>query len=625
MRRIGLIFAVGLLFASCAPQPAPLSTSTPSPTGIPPAHAPQIRFALIGQPQDINVWQLFDESGASYADYALRSEYWPRLYHLAPPAFDFQPLAAEGMPSTVSSERDGYSASVTLRSDLTWTDGSPFTAEDVAFTVNTALQYELGYDWASYYNGTILERVEALDRLIVKFYFSQKPDVSTWQYGALQGPIIQKAFWESKISNASALLPDDTLNFDIEAARASLARVESQINELSAQINQLFLSGKENRLLTSELVKRQGELGYINNNLNKLLEERAAHIESAQQALYAVDDVDEPTLGTWMPAGEKDGAWINKANPDFPFIQPHFDEAAYLTNVDEEGAYSAFANDKVDVLLAPNIGMQTLTTPVMSMNGRFLVFNPNQVALSGEGFRKAVACIFDPAGADLFAGEFVPTEAWKNVESALPCQGLSNQQRIESAVGFLKDAGYVWSQIPDASHPGSGLKLPDGTDFPRMTLLATYIDVDLARANAAIYLEQQLLHLGIAVQLELTDLASLQYSVYSSEKYDMAILGWRLSEYPGYLCEWFGAGGQFEYVSDRLQSACGALEVESDLGAARDQVFRIQSILAEDLPFVPLYTESTYDVFQNVGYPFAQVPGGLSGLYGAPSYAIPAK
>jgi ABC-type transport system substrate-binding protein len=236
-----------------------------------------------------------------------------------------------------------------------------------------------------------------------------------------------------------------------------------------------------------------------------------------------------------------------------------------------------------------------------------------------------VACIFDPAGADLFAGEFVPTEAWKNVESALPCQGLSNQQRIESAVGFLKDAGYVWSQIPDASHPGSGLKLPDGTDFPRMTLLATYIDVDLARANAAIYLEQQLLHLGIAVQLELTDLASLQYSVYSSEKYDMAILGWRLSEYPGYLCEWFGAGGQFEYASDRLQSACGALEVESDLGAARDQVFRIQSILAEDLPFVPLYTESTYDVFQNVGYPFAQVPGGLSGLYGAPSYAIPAK
>src|SRR5688572_6773801 len=113
MRRISVILAAGLLFASCAPQPAPVPTSIPSPTGIPPAHAPQIRFALVGEPQDINVWQLFDESGASYADYALRSEYWPRLYHLGPPQFDFQPFAAEGMPSAVSPEGDGYSASVT--------------------------------------------------------------------------------------------------------------------------------------------------------------------------------------------------------------------------------------------------------------------------------------------------------------------------------------------------------------------------------------------------------------------------------------------------------------------------------------------------------------------------------
>jgi ABC-type transport system substrate-binding protein len=105
----------------------------------------------------------------------------------------------------------------------------------------------------------------------------------------------------------------------------------------------------------------------------------------------------------------------------------------------------------------------------------------------------------------------------------------------------------------------------------------------------------------------------------------MAILGWRLSEYPAYLCEWFGAGGWFEYASDRLQRACEALAVESNLEAAREQMLAIQSILAEDLPFVPLYTENTYDVFQNVEYPFGVVSGGLSGLYGAPSYAIPAK
>jgi peptide/nickel transport system substrate-binding protein len=625
MRRISLILLIGLLFASCVPQPVPVSTNTPSPTAIPPVHAPQIRFALIGGPQDINVWQLFDESGASYADYALRSEYWPRLYHLAPPQFDFQPLAAESMPSAAIAEGNGYSASISLRGDLTWTDGSLFTADDVAFTVNTALQYELGYDWSSYYDGAILDRVEALDAQTVKFYFNQKPDVSVWQYGALQGPIVQKAFWESKISDAATFLPDEKINSDIEAARAYRSTVEARINEIVSQINQLVVNGKHDRQLASELVKRQDELEYANSSLNDLLEERAAQIESAQQGLYAVDDIDEPVLGPWIPAGEKDGVWINKANPDFQLLQPHFEEAQYLTYADAEDAYSAFANDQVDVLLIPDIGLQAFTLPAAGRRGRFLVFNPNQTILLEQGLRKALACIFDPAAADLLQGDFVSSAAWKNSESLPPCRGLSREGRIENAVGFLKDAGYIWSQIPDAAHAGSGLKLPDGTDFPRITLLSTYMDVDRERAHAAIYLEQQLLHLGIAVQVELTDLAGLQYAVYSSEKYDMAILGWRLSEYPDYLCEWFGAGGEFEYANEQLQSACGALAVESDLEAARTQVFAIQSILSEDLPFIPLYTNATYDAFQNVAYPFDAVPGGLSGMYGAPSHAIPAK
>jgi len=49
----------------------------------------------------------------------------------------------------------------------------------------------------------------------------------------------------------------------------------------------------------------------------------------------------------------------------------------------------------------------------------------------------------------------------------------------------------------------------------------------------------------------------------------------------------------------------------------------LQSILAEDLPFIPLYAVLNYDAFQHVTYPFDSVTGGLSGVYGAPSLAIP--
>ena len=96
---------------------APVSPSTPAPTP-PPAHAPEIRFALIGELKPVNVWELFDETGGSYVDYAVRSEDWPRLYHLAPPDLTFEALAARGMPSTVKQEGDRFTAVVPLREDL---------------------------------------------------------------------------------------------------------------------------------------------------------------------------------------------------------------------------------------------------------------------------------------------------------------------------------------------------------------------------------------------------------------------------------------------------------------------------------------------------------------------------
>ena len=626
MRRIVLTLIAGALLASCVPQPVPVSTSTPSPTPEAPKHAPEIRFALIGQPQDINVWQLFDESGASYADYALRSEYWPRLYHFAPTEFDFQPLAADGMPSAVVTEGDEYSATVKLRADLQWTDDLPFNAEDVAFTINTALKYELGYDWASYYSREFLDRVEAVDPLTVKFYFKQKPDIKAWQYGVLQGPILQKAFWESRISEASALLPAEQLAVDIESAAAYAATVQARVDDISAQVNQLLFEGKENRQLAGELVKRQGELGFANNTLNDLLTERAADIESAQGALYAIDDQGEPTLGIWLPAVQEGNTWINEVNPDFPFIQPNFDRVVYIPYEDGKSAYTAFTKGDVDVILNAD---QAAQEPIIRSNptdsARFLVFNPGHLVLSDGHLRNALACMINVEGQGLSQAGFVLNNFWLNKEAAFACNGLSDEQRVDRAVEFLENAGYTWAQKPTTAQSGSGLKLPDGTDLPRLTLLSVSPEVDANRASLASYIEQQALHLGIPVDVELTDLASLQYSVYSSGKYDMVIFGWRLSEYPAYLCEWFGAGGPFENNSGRLKSTCEALAAESDLEAAKRQVFELQSILSEELPFIPLYSETTQDIFQNVEYPFENVSGGLRNLYGAPSYAMPAK
>jgi ABC-type transport system substrate-binding protein len=130
--------------------------------------------------------------------------------------------------------------------------------------------------------------------------------------------------------------------------------------------------------------------------------------------------------------------------------------------------------------------------------------------------------------------------------------------------------------------------------------------------------------LGISLTAKPTSSVELNYSVLSSNSYDMALLGWRVSGYPGYLCNWFGEGNAFHYDESQIYSLCDSLNATNDLPAAQKQIYEIQAILARDLPFIPLYSSVTYDAYHNVTYPFDQVLDGLSGIYGAPALAIPA-
>jgi len=633
-----LVFAtllLALMLAACAAPPSPVQatpqlasipTSTSAPAGIP--HAPEIRFALIGEPTDVNVWALFDEQGASYANYALHSDYWPRLYYLAPPDLTFTPRVANEQPTPVIQEDDFFTSTVKLRSGLKWTDGLPFTADDVAFTVNTAVQFELGFDWKAYYSPDYLARVEAVDSNMVKFYFKQKPNVGVWQYGALQGPVVQKEFWESKINSAVELLPDDTLRSSISDARARIAQYQPIVDSLNAEFYTLQSQGKQSRELEVNIKRNQGNLNEANNDLAKALAEYADKLGAAHQALYALDDQNEPTLGVWMPADKEDDAFINVVNPDFPFEKPNFDRVIYTVFDDINSAYNAYKDDDVDVLISPYGGGQELTAPSYpTSSARFLVFNPKRDVFADPALRKSISCIL--ATSAMMSGQewaydgFVLPGPWLKGEPNSNCSGLSKEEKIQKSVSILKDAGYSWLQEPTVEQAGAGLKLPDGKPFPSVTLLTTSVHYDRWRETAGISIEMQAQYLGIPVSRQETDLETIRYSVYSSGNYDIAILGWQLSEYPGYLCQWFQSPGPFAYNEDKFGSVCDAFNSTADLETARRASQDIQSILMEDLPFIPLYLGMGFENYQNVTYPFDTVLNGLSGLYGAPSLAIP--
>jgi ABC-type transport system substrate-binding protein len=341
---------------------------------------------------------------------------------------------------------------------------------------------------------------------------------------------------------------------------------------------------------------------------------------------------------------------VNKANLAHPFGEPHFDRAIYRIYNNRKEAFDAIQNNDVDELLFleginyRDADLFDNRPPIVLLRSSthsvgFLVLNEANQKLSDGALHQAFACLLNGLVSETVISQtnplnsFIPAEVypWHNPQALLPCSGANDIQRLQKAFGILKTAGYSWDKEPSPSEAGEGIKSSDGEYIPSIVLLSQIGDPwgiappgVVAIAGEGI-IEQEMKYLGINVYWQLVDSQDINYAVFSSHQYDMALLGWQVSEYPGYLCEWFGDGNPFGYHSDRLRSACEALDSTSDLAAAQKQVYEIQSILAQDLPFIPLYSGVTYDAYRNIAYPFDSVPGGLSGVYGAPSLAIPAS
>jgi ABC-type transport system substrate-binding protein len=600
-----------------------------TPAAAAPTHADAIRFGLVGQPTGVNAWARFDEAGAIYANYALHADEYPRLYRLSTPAREFKPFIADGLPSAIAQDGDLLSAAVKLQANLRWSDGSPLTAQDVAFTANTALAFRLGLDWRSAYTPERLDHAEAVDALTVKFYFKGPINVGDWQYGLLQGPILSQAFWSPKLTEASALLPSADLLKSLDDAQARATELQGFIDADNAQLLKSVPNSTEANELKARIQRHQNDLNAANSEAAKLQDEVDAALGAARAALYALPDMEEPTFGPFLRAEKSGETFTRSVNSLYPLERPNYDRAVYTVFDNLDAASKAFQSGEVDVVLGPRGAAQVPSAPSYpTSSARFLVFNPDKEVLTDPAFRSALACILDVnallSGQEWAYAAFVLPGPWLKEGTSLPCSGLPRAERITKAVEILKQAGYSWGREPTTDQAGSDLRTPDGQPFPPVTLLTTTPGVDLSRSNIAAGIEVQARALGIPLSRQEVSSETLRYSVYSSRDYDMAILGWTLSEYPGYLCDWFQAPSPFADSGDRLKSACEALNSTADLGTAYQAADEIQTSLFESLPFIPLYLRVGYENYQHVTYPFEATLNGLSGLYGAPSLAIPA-
>jgi len=653
----GLLTVLAMLVAACkpaptpTPTPAPVATPTPAPTPTPtPVPAKPYKVGIFSDLSTVNYWSYMGPNATVWNAYVLNPQR-VSLYGLADRTFQLVPGVADGMPEPLKQEGEYWVSVVKLKKGIMWSDGKPLTAHDVAFTVNTALELKLPGNWATVYDPNFLERAEAVDDYTVKFIYKKKPGLAVHEYGALQGPILSKAYWGPVVEEAKKALAALTPPPEGATEEEKKAYEEKR----SEALNVLFGHEPKNEPVAGAFVFSKWEKGAFAENVAnpdyffkgvKVTEYKNGAYKEVKKGVYEFVGYGEPT-------GEVDKEWE---------VGPFVSSVIYTLYGTQDAAVLALKNGEIHFLLNPlglqrGLRAQVEADPNLAIienptNGfRYLGFNCRKPPMNDKAFRQAVAVLIDkefvaktilqgvafpmytivPPGNKAWYTDNVPKFGLK--EDGTP---MTREERINKAIEILEAAGYKWEGNKKPTWdkdnrqviPGGRLIMPNGKPVPEMELLAPSAGYDPLRATFAIWIEKWLQEFGIPVKANLTGFNIIVTRVFDEQKFDMWILGWSLSIFPDYVRDFFhsersglgdlNAGGysnpEFDKLADEIKT-CDTFE------SCKKVADEIQKVLAEELPYVVLFDTGIIEAYRAaaVEYPYTDTLGGLQYVNGLPA------
>ncbi len=620
-----VIFAV----ASCGqPQsddtPTQAPADTPTPVVAQPTQVPANVVWTVAIPDDVttrNIWDILGANATAY-NFAVFLNAYPNLMVYSDQRFDWVPFMADGLPGDVIQEGSSWTVTAKVKDGLQWSDGDAMDANDIAFTVNTALQLELTGNWAGALDANFIERAEAVDDLTIKYYFKQKPGLSVWQFGTALLTIVPEHYWRPIVEN-----------------------IISQTDDALERRNSLTQYAPVGEPVGGPAQFRQWEPGaFVSLTRNDLFSWRNSVVKEYSSGAYEETVQGETFTAYGEPTGEVDLE-----------ITRNLEQSATNFSVfnSQDSAILALRSGEVDYFLSP-LGLSTgLRNQVQGQPGiqvfdnpsngfRYLAFNFRRPPNDDINFRTAVATLIDKElltnnilqGAAQPIYTFVPegNSFWYNPDVTQTGKDLDRPARIAEAVRILKGAGYSWSREPvwDESNlrvvPGEDLRMPNGELIPAMEILSPGNGYDPLRATSAIWIERWLTEAGIPVTAKLTGFNEIVARVFEDENFDfdMWILGWGLTPYPDHLVDFFvesqtnvgglNAGG---FVSQTHEDLSAKFQSTTDVDEARDIVFRMQENLSNELPYVVLFAVPVYEAYRTEAFDFAytDVLDGVQNLF----------
>jgi peptide/nickel transport system substrate-binding protein len=164
--------------------------------------------------------------------------------------------------------------------------------------------------------------------------------------------------------------------------------------------------------------------------------------------------------------------------------------------------------------------------------------------------------------------------------------------------------------------------------MPELTILGPGPEFDIVRATFNQWISEWARDIGMPVQSELTGRNAILDSVFVAADFDMYIFGLPLGTpaFPQYYDEfWHSRNCTFEtggkntscFKNDDYDALVNEFMTTGDLERARELVYGMQILLADQRPYIPLYSQKVYDIARTtVVFPYVQTLGGIEFMDG---------
>ncbi len=505
--------------------------------------AQMLKVGLLEEPKTLNIWLASD----TWSRKVLRLMYQP-LYIRDPETLALIPWLAQKEP-VYDAEANTYT--VKLR-EAKWSDGSEITSEDIAFTALLIKEFKIPRYSSKW---KFIEKIETPDKKTAKFYLKEPKAIFLSR--TLTTPIVQKKEWEG---------------------------VAEKARQTEKPLVTLLNHEVKNPVGSGPFVLKEWRKGaYLFLKTNEFFFGRNQDIAGRRLGPY-IDGIIFKVFGT------SDAAILSLRKNTIDFfwwkIQP-----GYLEDLKGEKNIRLFTNEKSALY--------------------YMGFNCRKPPFDDVHLRRAVAMLIDK---DFILNRILQGQAvnmisvippgnkfWHFSEVPLYSQGLTSQERIRKAYDILHAAGYSW-EVPPIDKDGKvvegkGLKMPDGEQMEKFSILTPPADYDPHRAMSGLVIQEWLRAIGMPAFARPMAFGALLEKVKVSREFDAFVLGYgSLSLDPDYVRAFYHSrydkargfnktgyrNPDFDKIADE---SAGTM----DPNKRQELIWAMQKMILTDVPIVPLY------------------------------------